>query len=355
MICSINTNWRCTVYGECAYHYDVLVFRNNTLYTYDCFDDHSYCFIKKGYRAKCEENAILGKDLFDIQHDLFSSYNFGGWLCSVYLHDIIEWSSCNTDLWLRPVCYVLEKVNAMNSFVMEVAGLVVRVTPIFETTKLYCRDYLSAREPDCEIHVDREDLVREQELLDIEALEEGLKRRKFADPFLARSVIQRRTAQMLVEKDTLMVHGSTVGLDGNAYLFTAPCGTGKSTHTRLWREAFGERAVMVNDDKPFLQIGADGVTACGSPWTGKHGLGSNVCFPLRGICILSRGPENRIQPLALEAAAEFLLSQCFIPDDPVWAQRARSLLMRLLELVPLWQMECTKDPTAALVSSEAMT
>ena len=243
----------------------------------------------------------------------------------------------------------------MDSFVMEVAGLVVRVTPIFETTKLYCRDYLSAREPDCEILVDREDLVREQALLDIEAREEGLKRRQFAEPFLERSVIQRRTAQMLVEKDTLMVHGSTVGLDGNAYLFTAPCGTGKSTHTRLWREAFGDRAVMVNDDKPFLRIGADGVMACGSPWTGKHGLGSNVCFPLRGICILSRGTENRIRPLAPEAAAAFLLSQCFIPDDPVSDKQARSLLLRLLELVPLWQMECTKDPAAALVSSEAMT
>ena len=237
---------------------------------------------------------------------------------------------------------------------MEVAGLVLRVAPLFETTRVYCREYLTDRAPEYELAVAPEDLVREQELLDAEAREEGLKRRRFAGPFLERSVIQRRVAEKLLEKDTLMLHGSTVALDGIAYLFTAPCGTGKSTHTRLWREAFGDRAVMVNDDKPFLRVEAEGVTACGSPWTGKHGLGSNVHFPLRGICILSRGKENRISPLAPEDAAVFLRSQCFIPEDPDRSRRAEALLEKVMEQVLLWQMVCTKDLSAAQVSAEAM-
>ena len=243
----------------------------------------------------------------------------------------------------------------MDAFLMEVGGGVFAVQPLFESTRAYCGSYLTDREPEFSVAVDRVDLIREQELLDLEADEEGLKRRKFSDMFLERSVIQRRVAEALVQRGTLMLHGSTVGVDGFSYLFTAPCGTGKSTHTRLWREVFGDRAVMVNDDKPFLKLTVGGVLACGSPWTGKHGLGNNVSLPLKGICILSRGKENVIRPLKAEDAVEFLRSQCFIPEDPELAERALALMDRLMELVPLWQMGCTKDPEAAMVSHRAMT
>ena len=242
----------------------------------------------------------------------------------------------------------------MDAFMMEVGGGVFAVQPLFESTRAYCADYLTDRGPEFSIVVERADLVREQMLLDIEADEEGLKRRKFSDMFLERSVIQRRVAEALIGKDTLMLHGSTVAVDGYAYLFTAPCGTGKSTHTRLWREVFGDRAVMVNDDKPFLRITDEDVLACGSPWTGKHGLGSNVSFPLKGICILSRGLKNRIRSLAPEEAADFLRSQCFVPEDEEKAGRALELLGRIIRMVPLWQMECTKEPEAAVTAYQAM-
>ena len=232
----------------------------------------------------------------------------------------------------------------MEPFVMEIAGFAIGVEPLFESTRMYCREYWTDREPEFHVTVKREELVQEQELLNIEADEEGLKRRKFSDMFLERSVIQRRVAENLARRDVLLMHGSTVAVDGRAYLFTAPCGTGKSTHTRLWREVFGDRAVMVNDDKPFLKLTEEAVLACGSPWTGKHGIGTNVCVPLGGICILSRGRENIIRPAEQEHVLDFLRSQCFPPHG----------LEKLLGRVELWQMECTKDPEAALIAHGAM-
>ena len=232
----------------------------------------------------------------------------------------------------------------MEPFVMEIAGFAIGVEPLFESTRMYCREYWTDREPELIVTVKREDLSQEQELLNIEADEEGLKRRKFSDMFLERSVIQRRVAEALARRDVLLMHGSTVAVDGQAYLFTAPCGTGKSTHTRLWREVFGDRAVMVNDDKPFLKLTEAAVLACGSPWTGKHGIGTNVCVPLSGICILSRGRENVIRPAEPEQVEEFLRSQCFPPQG----------LEKLLDRVGLWQMECTKDPEAAVTAFETM-
>ena len=239
----------------------------------------------------------------------------------------------------------------MTDFLMEIAGSVFWISALFESTRDYCRDYWTAREPDFRITVTRENLQMEQKLLDLEADEEGLKRRKFSDMFLERSVIQRKVAAFLVTRNVLMLHGSTVAVDGYAYLFTATCGTGKSTHTRLWREVFGDRAVMVNDDKPFLKLDEDHVLACGSPWTGKHGLGSNVSLPLKGICILKRGSVDRIRRISADEARDMLNHQCFHLelDDP-----APSMVEILMERVALWEMECTKEQSVAVTAWSAM-
>ena len=235
---------------------------------------------------------------------------------------------------------------------MKIAGQVGAVAPLFESTAQFFRAYLTEEAPHFTAAVTAEDLLREQALLDAEALEEGLRRRKFPDPFLERAVIQRRFAEHLFDQGTLLFHGSTVAVDGKAYAFTARCGTGKSTHTRLWREVFGDRAVMVNDDKPFLRFTEDGVLACGSPWSGKHGLDTNISVPLQGICILERGPENRIRPITAEEAMPRLLHESFCPDGREAERKA--LVSALAEAVPLWRMECTRDPQAAEVSHHAM-
>ena len=185
----------------------------------------------------------------------------------------------------------------MDPFRIYIAGLCAQVQPMFLSTREYCKAYLTEQEPELFVTVTPEDLAYEQRMADIEADEEGLKRRTFTDPFLERASIQRKIADALLQRNVIMTHGSTVGVDGEAFLFTAACGTGKSTHTRFWREMFGSRAVMINDDKPFLEIREDGVIAHGSPWSGKHGLDTNVSMPLKGICILHRGPENVIRPL----------------------------------------------------------
>ena len=89
---------------------------------------------------------------------------------------------------------------------------------------------------------------------------------------------------MPVSFQAYLLHCAVIEYNGEGYAFAAKSGTGKSTHTRLWRELFGERAIMVNDDKPFLQITSSGVFAYGSPWSGKHGLATNVRVPLEGVC-----------------------------------------------------------------------
>ena len=242
----------------------------------------------------------------------------------------------------------------MAIFTMTIAGHTARITSLFESTPQYFRPYLTEAAPQFFFTVTREDIAFEGRFLYEEALEEGFRVRNFPDPFLERAAIQRKFAEALFDLDILLLHGSTVAVDGHAYLFTARSGTGKSTHTRLWREVFGPRAVMVNDDKPFLKFTPDGVFACGSPWSGKHGLDSNISLPLQGICLLQRGTENRIRPAKAEEVLPMLYKQANLPLDETKLPRLEHLVRTLSRSVPLWQMECTKDPAAAQVAFDAM-
>ncbi len=237
---------------------------------------------------------------------------------------------------------------------MKIAGQVARVNTLFESTREYFWPYLTEEAPHFTVTTTQADMDLIQKLRIEEAIEEGIRIRHYNGPYLERASVQLKFAEHLLHHRTLLFHGSAVALDGEGYLFTADCGVGKSTHTRLWREVFGDRAVMINDDKPFLRITDKGVLICGSPWSGKHGLDTNISVPLKGICILRRGPENKIAPLSPEEAMPMLYKQSHRPLDASMREEYHALVDALAMKIPLWQMECNKDPQAALVSHQTM-
>lgn len=242
----------------------------------------------------------------------------------------------------------------MAEFTICIAGHAIGVSSLFDSTRDYCRSYLTEEKPEFSVSVSREDLAFEQRELDAEARREGMKRRAFTDPFLERTAIQRKVAEHLLTRDILLLHGSAVAVDGRGYLFMAKCGTGKSTHTRLWRQIFGSRAVMVNDDKPFAELTDSGAILHGAPWSGKHGLETNISVPLAGICILNRGAENRLWRIGAEEAMPMLLQQGAEPAQAEHLAVFRDLVARLAEDTPLWAMICNREPEAAMAAHSAM-
>ena len=183
---------------------------------------------------------------------------------------------------------------------------------------------------------------------------EGAAVREYADPYLETLAVYRKLAQLLVQDDILLMHGAVVAVDGQAYLFTAKSGTGKSTHTQLWKKRFGERAVFINDDKPLLKISAQGVTVYGTPWDGKHHRSTNTSCPLKAVCILTRNTENSIQRIDKKAALPMLCQQSYRPCSPIGAQKMLALVNRLGSSVPLYRLGCNMEPEAALVAYHGM-
>ena len=153
---------------------------------------------------------------------------------------------------------------------------------------------------------------------------------------------------------TFLFHGSCVAVDGQGYLFTAKSGTGKSTHTRLWREYLGDKAVMVNDDKPLLSVLESGVIVHGTPYNGKHKLGSNISVPLKAICILERAEENHIERITKAQAYAMLLQQVYRPQDSAQMAKTLQLIDKAAERTELYRLGCNMDISAAETAYNAM-
>ena len=166
--------------------------------------------------------------------------------------------------------------------------------------------------------------------------------------------VYRKIAEQMPSFDTVLMHGSCVAVDGEGYLFSAKSGTGKSTHTRLWREVFGDRAVMINDDKPLIRIADGGAVIYGTPWNGKHHLGTNCGVPLRAICLLERAEQNCIRRITAAEAYPYLVQQIYRPADAAAMRKTVQLIDRLSGSVALWRLGCNMDPEAARVAYQAM-
>ena len=167
-------------------------------------------------------------------------------------------------------------------------------------------------------------------------------------------LIQDRIARCLLREDVLYMHSSSLRCRGRGYVFSAQSGTGKSTHTRLWCEEFGDEVDMINDDKNFIAVEKDGCTVYGTPWRGKHNIGGNIAAPLAGLCFLRQGPRNKIRRLSPTEALFFLRHQVYDWGEEEDSRRIRALSARLAETIPVYLFFCTKDADAARMAREAM-
>ena len=123
----------------------------------------------------------------------------------------------------------------MEKFTIEIAGIPVLIRCRYSVNRDFLRDYLSEKEPVCTIEPSAEDLVRMQSDFDRMNEAEGFPARRRSDEFLENNAIHSLLAEKLVGHGVLLMHGSALCMDGEAYIFTAKSGTGKSTHARLWR------------------------------------------------------------------------------------------------------------------------
>ncbi len=239
-------------------------------------------------------------------------------------------------------------------FKMKLAGITASVTTLFDCTRDFCENYQTDEEAELEFCVTENDIEFERIKSAREDKTEGREERSFSARYLETLALYRKFAEVLPQYGIVLFHGSVIAVDGIGYLFAAKSGTGKSTHTRLWREVFGERAVMINDDKPLLKVTDDGVFAYGTPWNGKHRLGTNTSVPLKAICVLARAKENAISEITYSQAYVDLFQQTYRPADKASMIKTLDLIDGIGKKTKLYRLGCNMDISAAKVAYEGM-
>ena len=247
-----------------------------------------------------------------------------------------------------------------NPFLMILAGIPVRVTPLSDTLAVFCKDYLSDdpvpdRNPQSgdpeggfSVELTEADIEKERSLQTEDA--EGC-----SDAYLETLALCRAVSERMPFFDRFLFHGSAVKLDGNGYLFAAPSGGGKSTHAKLWADTFGERCSYVNDDKPFLAVENGTVTVYGSPWNGKHHRGSNTSAPLKAVCFIVKAKENVLSQVDKKEVFPLLLRQTYRPYDPAANGQTVGLLSKAASALSFWRMACNISEAAARICASGMT
>ena len=151
-----------------------------------------------------------------------------------------------------------------------------------------------------------------------------------------------------------MLHSSAVVYENRAYLFSAPCGTGKSTHTSLWCKRFGDAAVILNDDKPAIRFVDGKFYAYGTPWSGKTSANINMRVPLGAIAFIERAEKNSIERLDVQTAFAGILSQTLRIKDVQNLDKVVPLVESLVKNVNVYKLKCNMELDAVDVAYNAM-
>ena len=154
---------------------------------------------------------------------------------------------------------------------------------------------------------------------------------------------------------TIPIHTSVIQYKGRTVLFLGESGTGKSTHTRLWRESI-EGAVLLNDDSPMLRIIDGKPWMFGSPWSGKTPCYKSESYPLAACVRLSQAPHNKIRRLSIPQGYAAIHPSCppdFAYDDTLYDYISETL-SDMLGQVPMFHLECLPNAEAAQLSCQTV-
>lgn len=208
-----------------------------------------------------------------------------------------------------------------------------------------CRDYFTETDS-----IDITAETTEAEITETKGELEGL-----SAGYAEHLCIYRSIAEQLPAQNRLVFHGAVITFQEEGYLFTAPSGTGKTTHIRLWKKYLGQAVDIVNGDKPILSVEKDNVRAHGTPWAGKENWQKNRSAVIKGICFIRQSKENRIRRIHPAEYLVPLMGQVYLPKDEKAAGYTLELLDDMVGRVPLYLLECDMSREAVKTSFEELT
>lgn len=239
------------------------------------------------------------------------------------------------------------------NFKISLAGVNIEINSIYDEIYNLCRDYYTDKTADFTVSATPQDVDYERDKSALEAKLEGRPVFDFTSAYLETLAVYRKIAEKMLDYDAFLMHGAAVAVGGAAYLFTAPSGVGKTTHTRFWLQTFPD-AFMVNGDKPLIRFIDKKAFVCGTPWAGKEGYHRNVIMPLKAVCTLFRGKENSISRANWGEVFPLVIGQVYRSADEIKLNKTLQLVKNLGERTRFYTLYCNLNPNAARVAKNGI-
>lgn len=228
--------------------------------------------------------------------------------------------------------------------IYRIADVTFSLNTLYNYTTQMVKDYVADGTPQFDITITQEDIAKEKALAP-----------DFHEAYLESLAVYRKLCEkMTADYNGFIFHSSAIDVDGEAYLFTAPSGTGKSTHAALWRKLLGDRATMINDDKPIIRYIDGDFYVYGTAWDGKHRLSANKRSKIKAICRIHQSPTNTISKISVKEIMPTLLNQTLRPKNPADMMNLLDLIEKLVNKVDLYGLGCNISLDAAKLSYETM-
>ena len=225
----------------------------------------------------------------------------------------------------------------MVEFQITMAGICFNITCKYAIVRNYFSEFLTPNaKPEINVTVDKEEIKREW--VDYTEYDGNKNSPRWIcyEPSLERIAISRKIIEQFSKHSVFLIHGVAICDEENAYLLTAPSGTGKTTRADLFLKKYPHMWIL-NGDKPLLKVEKEQVIAYGSPWKGKENIGVNEETKLKAIYLIERADNTLVEPISFRQAFDFLLKQIFIPSESSNALRTIQLLMGLEGKVKIYR------------------
>ncbi len=155
----------------------------------------------------------------------------------------------------------------------------------------------------------------------------------------------------IINYNGFVLHASAVKTDDGCFLFSAPSGIGKSTHTAIWKKLFG--GTVINDDKPAIRIINGVPTAFGTPWCGKDTVRENDSAEVKALYFIKRAKENRAYRIDNDTAVYLMLESMYRPLAESGMDKLCDTLDSFVKAVPVFALECDISDNAAQTAYSA--
>ena len=148
----------------------------------------------------------------------------------------------------------------------------------------------------------------------------------------------------------LPLHSSAISYNEEQYS-SAPSGTGKSTHARLWKD-YLRSGGLINDDKPLIKLEDGKIFIYGGPFSGHYVQNQNKKYP-KSNCLSDQDSTDEVK-LLNEKEDQHMITNILRPTSEAIWDKMLEVIEEVIKRIPMYHLDATMTLDAVISIKKAI-